>query len=182
MYKGKKQCAGCGKSGEEKPRPSVDSLCFTCRSELNFGRDKAKDITEYGVLDIDWYYPKTYMLNKNDVGNNHYSDDKTVDIPYTGSFDNHFYKRLHDFLKTINLGSQKNITVKVFSEKNNQTDRYFVSKETALAFFEMMKELHEYVAIIKRDSFRKGNDLLKGLNNGTLTLNDFEEKVSQNNG
>lgn len=43
LYKGKVPCAGCGRTGEEKPRYSKDSLCMDCQQALEIGRAIAKD-------------------------------------------------------------------------------------------------------------------------------------------
>ena len=43
LYEGTAPCPGCGRTGEQKARPSKDSLCSDCQNQLEIGRAICKE-------------------------------------------------------------------------------------------------------------------------------------------
>lgn len=64
LYEGNQPCAGCGRTGKEKPRNSKDGLCHECREALILGRSMIKErnlernyyrLPEFMETNITWY-------------------------------------------------------------------------------------------------------------------------------
>ena len=176
MYKGKEICQGCGKSGVEKQRWEKDSLCQECKNLLQLGqaRDFDNKIEYVGVTD--WH--------------NGYQNIGDVSLD---KFANKILEALHnptaEIKERINFPRQQYL---------GQT-YYKIPKNTAEPLKQFFLDLNEFARQVKdakekainsanahilsekikifNEGVDAGKNLLIQLNNGTLTVSDFDKKL-----
>lgn len=172
-YIGKSVCQGCGKPGYESVRHTEQSLCYTCRDLLNYGKAcKEQEVLENHVF-VFIHFHAFYDGQVNDivhqlfnaVHNEHVTRGKQENLhSYKGSngkqykIPERFYEPLKNFIEMFS----KRFNI-INDEYNNIPNK--VNQRIAL---ERTRIYNEGIA--------EGRKLLFGLNNGSLSLIDFEKE------
>ena len=166
-YKGKKPCLGCYRPGEEKPRASVNSLCFDCKQLIRLGKGVKAETKKYGAVQL--------FLN---AAGCLISEGLYTDVPrYHPDFSYKLAKALNELLKTIDQGIKPNCEHRIFAKDSSGNDFVYLSIETTLAYKNLIDTLAKYSAAVYEEGKKKGRSLLVGLADGEITLKDFEERI-----
>jgi len=174
-YKGKAVCVGCKLSGEENPRIAKDELCNSCKRLLELGKGVKENSDGYSIIQLGRWNIHHAALKKEDRPDKFNFYQGTGNPYYVGNdISGNLCITFNNLMKTIDAGEKDKIEYRVFMKEHGET--IFVKTETALAYYEFIKSLVIYSRAIAETEFKRGKQLLIGLNNGTLTLKDFEER------
>lgn len=176
-YRGDRPCPGCGTPGNERSRPRADELCRECQKALEIGKSIKQNEEVYGIICLDPHNAGQVILTGDDTTYGH-------DIPYVSCLKNDDYnsktlqQALKNFIATLGIGKRSSdkrmVTV---ANKSRSPDCHWVGLSQAKMFFRLWDQVCGFTSFIKYKSFVEGTDLLKGLNSGRITLDDFEERV-----
>ena len=182
MYKGKEACQGCKIPGDIKFRYQKNDLCEDCKKAFAIGSTVRKEeLIEY-VFVIDWYngYADIDWKNRehglDELSNEILSilDNPTADTngiinspraQGLGSANYKIPKLLAQPIMDFFISTDKKITeLKGIKEKAEEEARKAVSVEKNRIF---------------NEGVEKGRELLFSLNNGDLTMEDFNKKITK---
>ncbi len=186
-YTGKKPCSGCGKTGEEQIRWSVDSLCRPCKEIMKAGKlalqEKENDEDEFVSISVPMYSVGSFKLFEKIKGVASRMLDKTSE-----------YQSGFSYVSDLDIkeGSSKNVGVALrelfgllqvtnreadnLAITSNEGHYYFVlPKNTAMAFFNLWKEIEAHERFLTKQSYNDGKNLLVGLASGSMTMNEFNQ-------
>ena len=152
-YTGIKVCAGCKKSGKEKPRWEIDSLCYDCKEALKRG---------YEMIETD---SEPYIR----VMQHHHA------LP-----DNELNILLHELLIGIHRPEKETTGFEHIYYSSGSNAAYY--KITNKAFKGLQGLILRYNELIKESLLKgkeKGSSLLFQLNNGEINMSDFERVKKQ---
>jgi len=152
-YTGIKVCAGCKKSGKEKPRFEADSLCEECKTALKKGYNLINDENE------------SYIR----VRQHHHA------LP-----DGQCNVLLHELLSGINRQEKDSIGMEHIYYSTGDNCSYY--KITNKAFKALQGLIIRYNELIRESLLKgkeKGSSLLFQLNNGEINMSDFEKLKKQ---
>ena len=179
MYRGSKPCIGCG---ENNTRPSADSLCYVCQKHLRIGQEveesrekKNSRVATMGrfkhnmgthSLKTDGKYGKTYVDRIKYIGER---NGKGIDKELVNAY--------NKILDELNIGYRENPETYIYVEGSSYgSDWIYIEENLAILISDFLEKLAEYTKILSEESFERGKNLLVGLNEGTITLKDFEER------
>lgn len=183
MYKGTDTCAGCNISGEVKPRLSKTAICNDCANAIKLGNtvNILEEKERYINMGVRWY---SFSFNNRDAGG------AEVEKAFTNLF------------KTLHVGFQGCGSVDLTPRKAaTASDSYNIRKDVYEALVQIVEALEIQQSNFKSevdsyerkllDEFRdkknmvynegveKGRELLFSLNNGEITLAEFEKKLKR---
>jgi hypothetical protein len=189
IYKGPLICQGCKRPGSEKSRWSKDQLCDECQEHLILGRELKKDFREkdYISLSVGWYCLE--------VAGDGFAGGRDL---YGKGVDKAFRlvcKALH------REGVKYHETIYIAPEATTSSNRYIIRREYAEPLkmlaeilrkqqYELRTEFNQVEVLagnavkklknkIYNEGVAKGKQLLIGLNNGTLSLSDFDKEIEK---
>jgi hypothetical protein len=191
MYQGKEVCQGCGKPGSEQWRHEKNDLCGSCRENLNYGIEKKKDDdpTVYKTVDAKWY--KLRFYNDGDVGRGledaFVSLLKSIDRPTmksTGWVElfSHDAANGGGASHHFKITEQQADSIKaVCCILTKQQDDYLkkmkdIEKEREAALSKVVRDERNRIF---NEGIEKGRDLLFQMNEGQITMEDFNSKINR---
>jgi len=191
IYKGDKPCPGCGRSGEDVPRKSKDSLCYDCEMALSIGRAIVKERN----LDRNFYRMDDLRIGKM----------TWYTIPILS-----VERALNELLMTFSQFDQNRVSIKgsiLESQLAGRIDSVTAKNSFVLpditfnaakklcgalkdvcweledARNNYKKELDEQLRQQKNDIYNEGvkhgRNLLFQLNNGEITADDFNKRIEK---
>lgn len=178
-YKGKAPCAGCNRTGFEKPRPNPDKLCNDCQSIFDFGSSIYKEQKdEYVRVNAQWY--KLEFWNGDNGGKDL---DKSLRelckaLDTKGLFGFGFLDLTEGSATTA---SSHWVIRKLYAEKiKGIVDALTVQQAIYRTGLQKLEE--DRINVVKNERnkiFQQGVDqgksLLIALNKGEISLNDFDQ-------
>ena len=191
MYKGNAPCLGCGKTGEEKPRHSKDSLCYDCIDLLNIGRatfqEKEREREIYSMDDLMTAFMTWYAIPVPEI--DHAMRDllrtfSKFDQRYSGGASVHCDRMLagaadsctsHDNFvlpKETFEAAKKLCQILKDTSWNLKRDRENYKKE-------LQKQLANEKDAIFNEGVKYGRNLLFQLNNNEITPDQFVAPVKK---
>lgn len=179
MYKGKTPCQGCGKSGDIEHRRTKDSLCIECRKSLKRGQaiDAESRVLKYTYIS-QWHHALTNYKDDDRVLNeslrefiksidNPKAERENIEIGLVGQHYDNSYKAT---IPTVFIEPIKKLfyTLEGLMKelKDEKRDLFKQAKEEAQA----QKDL------IFREGVKYGKSLLIAMNNGDISMTDFENE------
>ena len=180
MYTGKEICQGCKKTGREEKRFHKNDLCEPCKSVLKKGNSiEFENNIEYTQVK-DWYNG----FNSIDF------EDNSLD-----TLANRFFESLNNkYTKPLSYESTKrsqphgsvsyNIPKDIFEHLNNFLNQLNIKISEINKIKEDSKEyarnaVREEKNKIYNEGVEKGRELLFSLNNGSITMEDFDKRISR---
>lgn len=187
LYQGKQPCVGCGKTGEENPRPYKDKLCYDCAQIFEIGRAVVQDFTrefgtyksdEFTVCSMKWYSIRSIEM-----------DFAIRKLLHSFSHLDKKYVKNGSMLQKI-YGNSDAITsqeiyvlpVEIYNaakELCGVTDKLAISIENEKRIYreQLNQELIEQKNQIYNEGVEHGRNLLMQLNNGEIGVNEFHKPV-----
>jgi hypothetical protein len=180
MYTGKEICQGCKKTGQEERRFYKNDLCEPCKNVLRKGNSiEFENNIEY-IQVKDWYNGFNSIEFR----------DKSLD-----TLANRFFESLNNrYAKTLGFENTKrsqphgyvfyNIPKDIFEHLNNFLNELNIN----ISEIKKMKEDSEEYARnavreeknkIYNEGVEKGRELLFSLNNGSITMEDFNKRINK---
>lgn len=183
IYTGPAGCPACGIPGSEKSRHRKDEICSDCRELINIGRELKPDYRpkHYIHVDLQWYTLQYYGHGR-----------RTPEIEEA-------FKELLEAMHRKRIGYAE--TIRIYDDNRASSDQYIVRKEYAVAIkkltdilrnqqnsytermaeieIEMEKEIKKVKNKIFNAGVAKGKQLLIGLNQGTISLTDFDAIIEK---
>lgn len=175
-YTGDAKCAGCGKTGREVSRDYKDSLCSNCKRLLALGR--AKDIelkVEYANIKQHYHAYSSSRVNDfvHDMLTMLNNPTAPANTPYF-SFKSTFGDNCQCYRIDVKL-------VEPLKKFFHELDSY--CNELKDAYNRMDKDAEQAVKEVKdriyNEGVAKGRELLRQLNSGEITLDDFSKPVKR---
>lgn len=186
MYDKLAPCLGCGITGEEKPRPSKDELCWDCREAIKIGVDiiknQKRDAGKFTSIQISPYYMQ-FLEGKRPKNQkrleqfphisdeNHWGKNKGVMAGSSKDVSNKFQAMLME----LNAGKRPtNNNYRMDDAHHDQI--YYIPANLADKLADFINALSVYCNIIADEEFARGKQLLVNLNEGSLTLKELEAR------
>ncbi len=181
-YEGKQPCAGCGKSGEDKPRASKDELCEDCKTHIIIGRELKKDLRDkdYILASAQWYKLEFYNSK---IGGEEISQafNKLFDLLERPGLP--WYDRI-ELVKREGVTSCRSMVMRTDYALAIKALVDALQKQQS-AYRKGMEQIEKDRAdVIKKtknklfnDGVKYGRSLLVQLNKGEITLADFEKEI-----
>lgn len=189
MYKGSSKCPGCGKSGDERPRASKDSLCPWCQDFLKIGNNAA---TYYGLSRARWVFPDHKQMNLTWYTIRIKAIDYALDqlLRSVSVFDKEFCSRYADWRDNLLTGridplisrvtysipercieAAKNLcdVVRQVSEDLEEKERNY-EKDLENSFKQKEDEIF-------KKGIKEGTNLLFSLNRGDITQEEINKRI-----
>lgn len=187
MYKGALLCQGCGKPGSEEHRYSRDQLCIPCGKLIQSGR--AENHCEKLIHVRDWWHG-LLDLRKGPFESLRMLDDWANSVFKAVSISNDYtgprQVKSVCFMRSQPHGSLHHTIPSELVEPFTKLAEQFQEVVRELnKKFEEAKDLAKAEVEQERDRIYsegvdKGRSLLFGLNEGTLSLSEFESKLKYN--
>ena len=183
QYKGKEICQGCGLSGNDKPREDKNRLCRTCQDFLYKGKSIEFELkTEY-IRVVDWH---------NGYADFNFDTDISLD------------KLANIILEALNNEKAKVVSEVAFPRRQHAGQTYY---KIPLKIVEPLKDFfqftNEYIKNLKKsyselgkqakekvseekdriynEGIERGRQILVQLNDGAISMNDFNSKETYKN-
>ena len=191
FYEGKAPCPGCGRTGKDVARTSKDSLCHDCKNALEIGKAIVKERNldrNYYLMDdlrtaiMTWYTIPVREIDKalTDLLQTFSQFDSRHVVMKGGLRESMLAGRLdaitaHDsfILPDVTFEAAKRLCESIVDAcQQLKSDRENYQKE-------LDKKLNEERNRIYNDGVAYGRNLLKQLNRGEITVNDFEKPVKK---
>ena len=191
FYEGSAPCPGCGRTGEDVPRKSKDSLCYDCEMALSIGRAIVKernlDRNHYNMDDLrigqmTWYTISIRSVESalcdllrtfSKFDQNRVSMKGGISESQLAGRADAFTARDSFVLPDITFNAAKKlceVLKDVCHELNKARDNY-------------QKELDEQLRQQKNDIFNDGvahgRNLLFQLNNGEITADEINKRINK---
>lgn len=185
-YKGPKPCAACGISGIEKSRSSADSICHDCTDFIKLGKGVKLQTDKFVVVNVRGYSAKRFVYTpQDDNGNSDYKRNKTTENPpYLSDLNKkgsseHLLQGMRHLLQSLNEGEKSKIVATMYMDDSGFGNALYLKENVAIGFMEFYTAFAEYARRLKQESFEEGTKLLVGLNNGTISLERFNETLKK---
>lgn len=183
-YRGKEVCQGCKKSGEQESRRSKTELCEKCNESLNIGLSVNKEnLTEYTLV-ADWVngFSSINWYNENKKASFDKLMNDILSILDNPTADSKGIKHL------IRCQSGGSVYYKIPSKMVGPLNDFMIAVDEEIRKIKNTKEIAEeearkavstYKNEIFNEGVKKGQDLLFSLNNGSITMDDFNKKINK---
>lgn len=187
MYRGKQPCAGCGASGKLQNRPAQNVVCFRCAEIMRLGRAyRHEQANDYTMASMQWYSIPFANLDDDVYGRHRLQDAIKVflraienpDADVSGHFaitpvsattaSDRFRIRLPhaEAIKSL---------VDLLIDQQNGIKKLLKGIEPRIE-----SEIRKRKTAIFNAGIAKGKELLIGLNDGTLSIHDFDKPIEYN--
>lgn len=178
-YTGDKPCPGCGRKPDESPRTYVDKVCYECKDALRYGYNiKETDDGRHCLVQIDKYSFKHLAWRagedfKRSSKPPYLSD--TVDVEGSTK---HVQQAMVDFIETLDLGKRPDHMATIISQQGSGHG-FWIPYSQAKMFWKFYDALGKYAVRLQKEAAIEGTKLLKKLNDGSLTTEDFEDQLER---
>lgn len=198
-YTGNNPCLGCGQTGQLRPRRSKDSLCDICTNDLKLGRDirpeiKPEDFTHVALryhsislfdsdFDNEGYGKQVESAISNlikSLDRRNVKSSSTIELTpshaITGSHHATIKSDSADAIKLLvdALLAQQERYKSMLKWLKGKRDNIELEKQSAI---EMVKNQERNKIFNEGVSY--GKQLLIQLNNGGMTLNEFDKEIKK---
>lgn len=181
-YTGKEVCQGCKKPGTQSERMNKDELCKSCKSYLELGTSKEVELSKNYIYVSQFYHAlssvefgdrclNTCLLDVLESLNNknaQYKESLLGLVGEQGGSASLVVRMPQEFIKPIQI---------LFTKLDGYVKklRKDIDNLPITAKSEVAKEKNS----IYNEGIEEGKKLLIGLNNGTVSLHDFEQEQNK---
>lgn len=180
MYKGKEVCQGCKTTGVERTRHNKTDLCGDCKKLIKIGRAQEQE-AKFKYVDIRQHYHAFSSMDFDDSTLNKFIHEllRSLDCPDA---------EIVEFMIAIKPSSGDNCgrykipqpfvePLTTFMGHMDKVVRDLRKQKDDLPYL-AEKAVREEKTRIYNEGVEKGRDLLFALNSGTITLEQFNEKLN----
>ncbi len=184
IYNGSRPCQGCNVPGSEKSRSSVDSLCRDCQKLLILGKGVKEGPKGFSVIVINRNNFNRITMSSWNMFPSKFHD-QTGSPPYVSDFGyaktdikGASNKEIADLIMSLceklECGEKPEYEYTIHMDDGRES--FHIPTTAAIAIFELLKGFCLWGNAISDQRFKAGKNLLIGLNEGSITLQDFERR------
>lgn len=164
IYKGPKPCPGCGKSGQESQRNYADEVCFECSDMIKLGRQAKKEASK-GYVRVNAY---PFFVDSG----------KCVDGYNSNGVSESICNAFLDVVRSIDAPTQPTEdSVYIGGYSSNKSVTAIITRAQYESLNTLYSVIEKGIPTILDAGQRKGQNLLFSLNDGSLTLDQFNERL-----